>query len=224
MLFGCSQKPEQGILIEGEVEGLKVGKLYLQQVRDTTLVNLDSLIVDGNAEFSFYAPIEEPQMLYLYLDKKDRSAYDDRMALFTDDSTMVVKTSLAAFEQAEVKGSKNHELYQEFMVNKRKLDGKQVELMQSAMRLREKDTIEQDSLIYLEKEYLRLLESKYRYALNFAQQNADKEVAPYVLLSEAMGANPVWLDSIYRTMSPDVQDGLYGLELKSQIDSLKKNS
>lgn len=223
IVIGCSEKTERGVVIKGEIEGLKVGKLYLQQLKDTILINLDSLEVDGEAEFRFHAPIEEPQMLYLYLDKKDRSTYDDRLALFTDDSIMVVKTSLEDFEKAEVSGSKNQELYNEFMANKRQLDGKQVELMQIAMRLQEKDTVAQDSLIFLEKEHRRLLESRYRYTLNFAQQNAEKEVAPYVLLSEALGANPVWLDSIYRTMSPDVQNGLYGRELKSEIDSLKNN-
>ena len=206
----------------GEVEDLKVGTLYLQQLQDSSLVNLDSMVVDGDPNFDFTAEISEPQLLYLYLDKKDRSKYDDRLAFFTGDSTMTIHTTLENFaEAAEITGSTNQQVLEEFRTNKEKLDLEQMQLMQMSMRLQDKDTVSRDSIAYLTDRYERHLRRRYLYTLNFARTHANHEVAPYLLISEAFDANPSLLDSIYQAMPKEVQSNRYGKQLKEQIDKLK---
>jgi len=223
LIISCNGEDDKGIRISGEVEGLKVGTLYLQRLDDTTVVTLDSLKVDGDSEFDFFAAVEQPQLLYLYLDKKDRSKYDDRLAFFSGDSSMTIKTSLADFSNAKITGSQNQKVYEEFMESKQELDRRQVNLMRRSMLLSNKENISQDSIQALDEDYQRHLKTRIGFVLNFAQRNLDSEVAPYVLLSEGFDANPYWLDSLYRAMPNDIQNSLYGEKLqkflKANVDS-----
>jgi len=43
MLTSCSSKKEGNMIVEGQIKGLKKGKLYLQKIKDTLLVSVDSV-------------------------------------------------------------------------------------------------------------------------------------------------------------------------------------
>ena len=68
----CDQKekkdPSNLMIVEGSIEGLRKGTLYLQKIRDTLLVNVDSTLVNGIPNFKFRVPIETAERsLTLYL-------------------------------------------------------------------------------------------------------------------------------------------------------------
>ena len=67
-----------------------------------------------------------------------------------------------------------------------------------------------------------ILKRKYLFALNFAMNNADKEVAAYIGAYEVGGAVPLFLDSLYNKLSPEVKFSKYGLAFKQEIDSLER--
>ena len=64
------------------------------------------------------------------------------------------------------------------------------------------------------------MKRKYLYAINFAMNNADKELAAYIGAYEINNAVPSFLDSLYNNLSPKVKSSKYGLAFKQQIDSL----
>ncbi|NJW54438.1 DUF4369 domain-containing protein, partial [Salinimicrobium oceani] len=127
LLVACSTE-ETNLHIEGKVQGLKKGTLYLQKIEDTTLVTIDSVVVNGNENFIFDTYTEGTQVMYLYLNKKDNSIYDDRIMFFAEPGEMVINTTLKNFEtDAIVEGSKNQKKYTEYQTmiqtfNKRNLD------------------------------------------------------------------------------------------------------
>ena len=92
----------------------------------------------------------------------------------------------------------------------------------------EKFTEDQDELSTeeraerLEKANQNLLKRKYLFALNFAMNNADKEVAAYIGTYEVSDAIPLFLDSLYNKLSPSVQVSKYGKAFKQQLDSLDR--
>ena len=57
----------------------------------------------------------------------------------------------------------------------------------------------------------------YLYSLNFALNNSDSYVSPYLALTNATNANPVYLDSIYKGLSEEVAASKYGLQLKEYV-------
>lgn len=69
----------------------------------------------------------------------------------------------------------------------------------------------------------KLIRKKYLYTANFATTHADKEIAPYLALSEIADINIRYLDTIDTKMNPEVAKSKYGKMLKSYIKERKKN-
>ena len=46
-IIGCDSPKYKNMKISGSIDGLKKGKLFLQKVKDSTLINVDSFEVKG---------------------------------------------------------------------------------------------------------------------------------------------------------------------------------
>ena len=65
------------------------------------------------------------------------------------------------------------------------------------------------------------LKRKYLYTINFALNNRDSEVAPYLALTEVFDANYRYLDTIYKVLPENILNSKYGLELKEFMNERK---
>jgi hypothetical protein len=65
---------------------------------------------------------------------------------------------------------------------------------------------------------------RYLFVLNFALNNSDSYVAPYVTLNDAANANVKFLDSIYNKLTPEVATSKYGKQLDKFIKELKSKN
>ncbi|BAO55497.1 hypothetical protein NMS_1488 [Nonlabens marinus S1-08] len=186
-------------------------------------MTLDSIALDGTSKFTLSTSIEEPQLLYLYLDVKDGTAYDDRLSFFAQDTIMTVKSSLQDFEKdAVITGSKNNELLTEFRRNMASLNKTYTELVKRSMALDRQENASQAAIDALNADYETYLNKKVKYALSYATVHKEYEVAPFILLEEGFDANPVFLDSVYQQMPKKIQTSLYGKELSELIKDLKE--
>jgi hypothetical protein len=79
-----------------------------------------------------------------------------------------------------------------------------------------------DEVALMETEQNDILKRKYLYTTNFAVNNGDYEVAPYVALAEIYDINLKFLDTIQKSMSPKVAKSLYGKKLNDYIAERKK--
>ena len=68
-----------------------------------------------------------------------------------------------------------------------------------------------------------LVKRKYLYTTNFAINNADHEVAPYIALTELNNATLKLLDTINNSLSPKVKKSTYGKQLDKFIATIKEN-
>ncbi|WP_438961949.1 DUF4369 domain-containing protein [Nonlabens sp.] len=224
ILTSCSEEQQGNLIVTGTVDGLKIGKLYLQKLQDTTLVNVDSVIVDGEAPFKMTATIDEPQLMYFYLDKKDGTIYDDRLKFFAEDTVITIHTSLDQFETgATITGSVNQKLFQEFTAINKQLSNRYTDLFKRSLLLSQAETPDQDSINALSKDIDKHIKKKVGYVINFAMRHKDYEVAPFALLQEGYEANPVYLDSAYHMMPKKIQSSRYGKQLSEFIKERKKN-
>ena len=219
-IAACSKK-ESNLLITGEVKGLKKGTLYLQKIEDTMLVNIDSVVVDGDPQFNMDVYLDSPQMMYLYLEKVDNSQYDDRIEFFADKGEIAIYTSLEKFETgAKVKGSANQEKLQEYRQMISRFNDSNLDLIKESF---EAQKVEDDQkLIEIDQKYDRLLKRKYLYTVNFALTNKDLEIAPYLALSEVFDANIKYLDTIYNALEPKIKKSKYGKSLKDFLKERRK--
>lgn len=219
LLTSCSK--EGNFTVSGTVRGLKKGTLYLQHIEDTLLVNLDSLVVDGNPEFSFTHDLKEPEVLYLHLDKKDASGYDDRILFFAEPGEMNITTSLKNFEGfAAVIGSENQMRWAQFQKMNRQFNDKNLDLIKGSFEAQQ--TGNQEEILKYDDSIQKLLISKYRYTGQFASTNAALEVAPYIVMTQIPDANVTYLDTLYKRFPNKVKRSLYGQQLKKLIENRKK--
>lgn len=212
-ISACSEK-ESNLTVSGTVKGLKKGTLYLQKIEDTLMVNVDSMVVDGDPNFILETYLESPQMMYLYLEKVDNNRFDDRIDFFADQGEVTINTSLEKFETAaKIVGSANQEKLMEYRKMMSRFNDQNLDLIKESFEAEKAQ--DEDKLIEIDGKYDRLLKRKYLYTVNFAINNKDLEIAPYLALSEVFDANIKYLDTIYTSLSPKVKKSKYGKELKS---------
>lgn len=220
LMISCSEK-ESNLIVTGEVKGLKKGTLYLQKVEDTLLVNLDSVVVNGDSNFSMESYIESPQIMYLYLDKVDNNMYDDRIEFFADEGTVNISTRLEKFETAaKITASANQEKLDEYRRIIKRFNDENLDLIKESFEAEKEENA--DKLMEIDQKYDRLLKRKYLYTVNFAINNKDLEIAPYLALAEVFDANVKYLDTIYKSLKPSVKKSLYGKKLKEHLKNRKK--
>ena len=116
LFASCSEAKKEGnTIVKGSIKGLKKGTVYLQKIQDTALVAVDSVHLDGKSDFVLATTIEEPEVLYLYLKKKDGAEFNDFFDFFAEPGETQITTTLKDFEKdANVTGSKNQEKLQEY--------------------------------------------------------------------------------------------------------------
>ena len=198
------------MIVKGKVEGLRKGKLFLQKIEDTLLINVDSIQISGTPKFEFKTDIETAEIFYLYLEKEDGDSLNDRILFFGEEGLIEINTLLKTFESsAEITGSKNQELLQEYISYNRKFNDQNLSLMQKfyQAQIDQNDKLA-DSLQY---KIDNLLNRRYLYTINFAANNTDQNIAPYLALTRVFDANLSLLDSIAVKMTPQVKESKYGM-------------
>ncbi|GAA3780003.1 DUF4369 domain-containing protein [Flavobacterium ginsengiterrae] len=223
LLASCSNKNESpdNLHLTINVKGLKTGTLYIQRIKDTSLVAVDSVKIDGNAAVERDIKVESPEMLYLFLDRGVTNSLDNNILFFAEPGNMTIETNLDNFiAGAKITGSKNQELYEEYQkINNRFRDENlsMVELKFKALKRQD-----QKALDSLDAKQQSNIKRKYLYATNFAINNKDHEVAPYIALAEIYDINLKFLDTIQKSMTPKVAQSLYGKKLTKYVADIKK--
>ncbi|WP_350287651.1 DUF4369 domain-containing protein [uncultured Croceitalea sp.] len=217
LIASCSETSENSMMLTGNVKGLKKGTLYLEKIEDSTLITVDSIALKGDGNFSFSYELESPEIFYLHLDKADNNDINDRLTFFGEKGEVYIETVWNSFDsKAEIVGSKTHKEFDECRQILTKFSIRELELAQQISLPQYNDnTTALDSLVKLSnKNVLR----RYLYVLNFALTNPDSYASPYLALTEASDANPKYLDSIQKALSPNVANSKYGKALKKYLE------
>jgi len=216
-LSSCGGDTANTMTVTGKIKGLKKGTLYFQHVKDTALVSIDSLIIEGDGSFEFKRELESPEIFYLYLNKKDNNEVNDRLTFFGEPGIITINTNWNTFDyNPKITGSKTHEKLEEFRKNMSEINKRSLEIIQQTSN---PDTsLTTEALDSLELLNTRNIQRSYIYAINYAINNKDSYIAPYIALKEIPDANIKYLDSIASVLSPEVAASKYGQELKQLLN------
>ena len=221
LLVACNKKESKGNLhITGNIKGLKKGTLYIQKIKDTSLVAVDTIQIDGNSNFVSNLDIESPEMYYLFLDRGVTNSLDNNLPFFAEEGNINIETSLEYFlSDSKITGSKNHDKYEEFKKINSRFNDENLSLLEIKFRDYKNHRIKSvDSIEMIQKNNLK---RKYLYVTNFALNNKDYEIAPYLALTEISNINLKYLDTIQKSMSPKVAKSTYGKKLKQYYKERK---
>ena len=220
-LLSCAEKKsDKNFVLTGNIKGLKEGKLYIQRMKDTTLVAIDSIIISGDSNFKSEFDIQSPEMLYLFLDRGQTKSIDNSLPFFAEPGTMNIETTLENFfSAAKITGSKNQDLWVEF--NKINSRFKDINLNLLSKRLKNNLKPNPISADSIDSAYQKLLIRKYRFTANFAVTHSEYEIAPYLALSEIADITTPYLDTIQKSMKPKVAQSKYGKMLTAYLKERK---
>jgi hypothetical protein len=223
LLASCNKNNESktNLHLTGNIKGLKDGTLYIQRVVDTSLVAIDTIKIDGNSSFETNIELKSPEMLYLFLDRGVSNSLDNNLLFFAEPGNINIDTNLDNYlSGAKITGSKNQELYEDY----RKINSRFNDVNLSLIELRFKaiKSNNQKTLDSIDEKQESNIKRKYLYATNFAINNKDYEIAPYIALAEIYDINIKFLDTIQKSMTPKVAQSLYGKKLTEYIAKIKK--
>jgi hypothetical protein len=222
LLFACSEKKsENNLHLTGTIKGLKNGTLYVQRETNNKLVAIDTIKIDGNSSFETDIQLKSPEMLYLILDRGVTNSMDNNLYFFAEPGTVNIETNLENYlADAKVTGSKNQDLYYDFKKIDRCFQEENLTLIEKRFKAEKSNNVkETERIVALQESNIK---RKYLHAANFAINNKEYEVAPYIALSEIYDINLKYLDTIQKSMSPKVAKSLYGKKLTEYIASIKK--
>jgi len=217
-VLACGNK-QNDLTVKATIKGLKKGTVYLKKIKDTALVTVDSLAINGLSSFELYADIDTPEIFFLYLDKN--SSKKDRIAFFADKGITEINTTLKNFAfDAEIKGSEQQKVLEKYKKFISRTNNRYLDLIKESFEAQKiGDTVR---LKAIKKEQDGALKRKYLYTVNFALNNKGSEVAPYLALSEIYNARIDLLDTINKSLTPKVKASKYGLELDQFIKEIEQ--
>lgn len=207
--------------IKGDIEGLRLGTLYFQRMNDTALVNIDTLKLDGSGKFEFEIPLSEPEVFFLYLDKKDANPLNDRLQFFGEPGEITILSNREYFAvDAKITGSKTQDVYKEYLSYKSKFTNKNLDLVEAKFNaLKNGEVFKADSLELISQKNN---QRRYLYSINFCVTHKDSEVSPYIALSDLYNVQLKFLDTINNSLTDRVSKTKYGVMLKDFIKEQKQ--
>ncbi|WP_272150259.1 DUF4369 domain-containing protein [Tenacibaculum aiptasiae] len=218
MAFACSSPKKEGnMVVKGQIKGLKKGTLYLQKMKDTVLVAVDSMALLGDDKFTLTDNVDSPVMYYLTF---NGNAEDKHIMFFGEKGNIIINDNIEEFGfKPEIKGSKNQEVMDKFREIDKRFKEKRLEFIQKSFEARKAE--DEDLIKQVEADYNKMIRRRFLFSTNFAITNADSEAAPYIALSELYDANIQLLDTINKSLSDKVKNSDYGKRLQKFVDDVK---
>ena len=219
LMASCSSKKEGNMIVNGQIKGLKKGTLYLQKIdKDTILKTIDSVSVLGSDQFTLTADVDEPEMYYLTFDGNTTNKY---ITFFADKGIINITDDVSKFGlNPVITGSKNQDVLNNYTKISRRFNEQNLDLIQRKFYAQKSNN--KDSVDIITKEYETLLRRRYMVTVNFALNNKDNHVGPYLALTELVNANIKWLDTINKSLSQDIKNSVYGKKLNQFVIDVKK--
>lgn len=217
LLFSCANDTSRNMIVNGSIDGLKKGTIYLKKMKDTVLIAVDSVQINGEGKFTLSDNVESPEIYFIALDKMETEI----ISFFGEPTEITITSKVEKFAtSAKITGSKNQLKLEEHNAMAKKFTGRLLDIIKEKFDAQKAN--DTTLVIKLLKEENNLIKRKYYYTTNFAVTNATYETAPYLALTELYNANVKLLDTINNSLSPQIKQSKYGKELNQFIKEIKE--
>ena len=216
LIMSCTQ-PSKNTTVSGNIKGLQKGTLYLQHVKDEGFTTLDSLEMTSTTDFQLGCDLDEAEVLFLSLSKELDA---ERISFFADQGHTTINTTLKRFKyDAQIEGSDQQKLLESYYKNIERFKNQKLELIEAQLNTQKDGNLERSDSLQVK--INKIVQRSYLYSINFALNNKDSEVAPFVAVSEIYDANVKYLDTINKVLPPKIANSKYGIILEEYIKTIK---
>lgn len=207
--------------VEVFVKDLKKGILYLERVQDSILVAVDSVQITKEKPIVLEADLNHPELFYVLLDRNKADDFDNRIPFFGEAGNISIQTTLDGYvTKAEVVGSPTQDIFNSYNKVISQFNNEELDLL--AAYLQAQISQNNDSLALLEKQSANLAKRKILFTANFAVNNNNSVIAPYLALYNLTSGSKSLLDTIAVSMSDDVRNSSYGKQLRDYLADAEK--
>ena len=207
--------------VEVFVKDLKKGTLYLERVQDSILVAVDSVQITKEKPIVLEADLDHPELFYVLLDRNKADDFDNRIPFFGEAGNISILTTLDGYvTKAEVVGSPTQDIFNSYNKVIRQFNNEEIDLL--AAYLQAQISQNSDSLALLEKQSASLAKRKILFTANFAVNNNNSVIAPYLALYNLTSGSKTLLDTIDYSMTDDVRNSSYGKQLRDYLANAEK--
>ena len=214
LVLSCSSGKEK-MNVNVTIDGFKKGNIYLQKIKDSILINVDSTFIDNKRPIVLKYEINSPEIFYINM---DISKNDNRIEFFGEKGQINIKTSLKKFNsEFEVSGSLNDSIYRNYLNVIQKFNYNRLDLIKSSFKMSQNKEL--DSIELIEKKIENLNKRQYLYSLNYAVSHGNSSVAPFIALNDFSQSSKVLLDTINNSLTKEVQESKYGKMLDNFLKS-----
>jgi peroxiredoxin len=208
----CSTNKDQ-FSINGIVNGVAVGKVYLQQLVSSKWANVDSTQLE-KGKFKFASSIKLPEMFQIKLDEPNVV-----VPIFVDASDIEVQIFPDSVDKSVVNGSQAHELFKKYLNMKKPIEEK----IDAAYAEWKKARDNNDSLTMVRTDSLSTdYENDLKKLLqDFAAANPSSTVSPYLIMRNSWQFELPELEEIVNKFDTAIDSSQYTQSLKKRIDILR---
>ena len=130
LFISCTSK-HGNMIVEGKINGLQKGTLYLEKAKDTVLVKVDSVRLDGTNTFTLSDDVASPQIYFISI-----SGTNKILQFFGEKGKISITSNLKTFGyNPKITGSKNQEYLDIYRETNTKFNNLRLDLIKEKIEL-----------------------------------------------------------------------------------------
>ncbi len=209
----CQPVEEKTFHLQGQVDGIDNGMVYLQDRVHGVMVNVDSAVIAGG-NFTFSGSLDHPRMMFLRVNE-----IDPRLFVFMENEEMGIFIDPEQPADYEVHGSASHDILEEFnqlvALHNHNIREIQQKILEAEVMGLEEDAAD------LTESYHTTVESKQKAKKNFIREHNDQSVAVYLASRHlAPGMDGAEMTELVEIFDPSLEDNSYFQSLSQRADRL----
>ena len=219
LIVACATEKNGNMVVQGKIEGLKKGTLYLQKMKDTVLISVDSVAILGDNTYRLVDNIDAPELFFLTFEGSNAK---ERILFFGEEGVITINDKIEKFGLSpEISGSKNQVVLDKFNKINRRFVNQRLDFIQKDFEA--KKSGDEAVMKKLDADYNKLTRRRVLFVANYAISNADFEAAPYIGLTELYNASTQMLDTVNNSFSEKIKKSVYGKRFNEYVTNIKKN-
>jgi len=207
----CTANNDQ-YAINGTVEGVNNGMIYLQKFDSEKWVNIDSTSLE-KGRFTFKGTTAIPEMWQIIMEEKQIV-----VPVFVENSNIDIEIFPDSLDKSIIKGSDSHDIYLQYIKSREVIDQKMDESYKEWKNAREVG----DSIIMNHADSIStVLDGEMKKLLiDFAKNNNTSVVTPYLVMRNSWQFELPDLEKISAELDTSIYSSQYTQSLKERIDIL----
>jgi len=208
----CTANNDQ-YAINGTVEGVNNGMIYLQKFDSEKWVNIDSTSLE-KGRFTFKGTTAIPEMWQIIMEEKQIV-----VPVFVENSNIDIEIFPDSLDKSIIKGSDSHDIYLQYIKSREVIDQKMDESYKEWKNAREVG----DSIIMNHADSIStVLDGEMKKLLiDFAKNNNTSVVTPYLVMRNSWQFELPELEEIVVGLDTSINNSQYTKSLKKRVEILK---